>query len=61
VKVTAERLPESQVRLEIASDEQEFQKAFDRATQRLSQRVTVPGFRRGKAPRTLVSGTSAGR
>jgi trigger factor len=54
VKVTAERLPESQVRLEIASDEEEFKKAYDRASQRLSQRVTVPGFRRGKAPRTLV-------
>ncbi|MCA1667865.1 MAG: trigger factor [Thermomicrobia bacterium] len=54
MKVTAERLPESQVRLEIASDEQEFKKAYDRATQRVSQRVTVPGFRRGKAPRTLV-------
>jgi hypothetical protein len=32
VKVTAERLPESQVRLEIASDEEEFKKAYDRAT-----------------------------
>jgi trigger factor len=54
VKVNAERLPESQVRLEIASDEEEFKKAYDRATQRVSQRVTVPGFRRGKAPRALV-------
>ena len=54
VKVTAERLPESQVRLEIISDEDEFTTAIDRATKRLAQRVTVPGFRRGKAPRTLV-------
>jgi trigger factor len=54
VKVTAERLPESQVRLEIISDEDEFTTALDRATKRLAQRVTVPGFRRGKAPRTLV-------
>lgn len=54
MKVTAERLPESQVRLEIASDESEFTKAFDRATRRVAQRVTVPGFRRGKAPRPLV-------
>jgi len=54
VKVTAERLPESQIRLEIVSDESEFTKAFDRATRRVAQRVTVPGFRRGKAPRPLV-------
>ncbi len=54
MKVTAERLPESQVRLEIISDEEEFATAIDRATKRLAQRVTVPGFRRGKAPRTLV-------
>ncbi|MHB8644892.1 MAG: trigger factor [Thermomicrobiales bacterium] len=54
MKVTAERLPESQVRLEIISDAEEFATAIDRATKRVSQRVTVPGFRRGKAPRTLV-------
>ncbi len=54
MKLTAERLPESQVRLDIVSDEEEFSSAIDRATKRLAQRVTVPGFRRGKAPRTLV-------
>ncbi len=54
MKLTAERLPESQVRLEIISDEDEFTTAMDKATKRLAQRVTVPGFRRGKAPRTLV-------
>ena len=54
MKLTAERLPESQVRLEIISDEDEFTAAVDKATKRLAQRVTVPGFRRGKAPRTLV-------
>ncbi|MCA1723177.1 MAG: trigger factor, partial [Thermomicrobia bacterium] len=54
MKVTAERLPESQVRLEIISDDAEFATAMDKASKRLAQRVTVPGFRRGKAPRTLV-------
>ncbi len=54
MKLTAERLPESQVRLEIISDDEEFSTAVDKATKRLAQRVTVPGFRRGKAPRTLV-------
>ena len=54
MKLTAERLPDSQVRLEITSEEGEFATAVDRATKRLAQRVIVPGFRRGKAPRTLV-------
>lgn len=54
MKVTAERLPESQARLEIVSDQDEWTQAFEKATRRVAQRVTVPGFRRGKAPRQLV-------
>ena len=54
MKVTAERLPESHIRLEIVSDTDEFATALDKATKRVAQRVIVPGFRRGKAPRTLV-------
>ncbi len=54
MKVTAERLPESQIRLDIVSDADEFATAMEKATKRVAQRVTVPGFRRGKAPRTLV-------
>lgn len=54
MKLTAERLPASHVRLEIASEAEEFTAALDKATKRLAQRVTVPGFRRGKAPRPLV-------
>ena len=54
MKVTAERLPASQVRIEIASDQEEFDHAVERATRRVASQVTVPGFRRGKAPRGLV-------
>ena len=54
MKVTAERLPASQVRLEIASDQAEFDQAIEKATRRVASQVTVPGFRRGKAPRGLV-------
>jgi len=54
VKVTAERLPASQVRLEIVSDREEFDAAMEKATRRVANSVTVPGFRRGKAPRALV-------
>lgn len=54
MKVTAERLPASQVRLDIVSDREEFDAAMEKATRRVANSVTVPGFRRGKAPRALV-------
>lgn len=54
MKVTIERLPQSTVRLDIAADEQEFADALERAFRRISQRVQVPGFRPGRAPRALV-------
>ncbi len=54
MKVTVERLPESQVQLDIAADEAEFAQAMDRAFRQVSKTVQVPGFRPGKAPRQLV-------
>lgn len=54
MKVTVERLPQSTVRLDIAADEEEFRAALERALRRISQQVQVPGFRPGRAPRTLV-------
>ena len=50
VKLTVERLPESQVRLEIAADEAEFAEAVDKAAKKVSRQVNVHGFRKGKAP-----------
>jgi len=54
VKVTVERLPQSTVRLDIAADQEEFAEAVERAFRRISQRIQVPGFRPGRAPRPLV-------
>ncbi|MCS7256359.1 MAG: trigger factor [Thermomicrobium sp.] len=54
VKVTVERLPQSTVRLDIAADQEEFDEAVERAFRRISQRIQVPGFRPGRAPRPLV-------
>ncbi|CAA9564885.1 MAG: Cell division trigger factor [uncultured Thermomicrobiales bacterium] len=54
MKVTVERLPESQVQLDIAADEAEFAQAMDRAYKAVAKGVQVPGFRPGKAPRQLV-------
>jgi trigger factor len=54
VKVTVERLPESQVRLEIAADEAEFAEAVEQAAKRVSRQVNIHGFRPGKAPRHMI-------
>lgn len=54
MKLTVERLPESRAVLEIASDEEEFAKAMDKAYRRVAQQVALPGFRKGKAPRGMI-------
>lgn len=54
VKLTVERLPESRVQLDITAEDDEFKKGMDRAYRRVSNQVTIPGFRRGKAPRGVI-------
>lgn len=54
MKLTVERLPESQVRLDITADEDEFGKAMDRAYRKVSREISLPGFRKGKAPRVMI-------
>ena len=54
MKVTSEQLPDSRVQLMIEADEEASRKAQDRAFRQLVNRVNVPGFRRGKAPRQMV-------
>ncbi|HEY3081997.1 MAG TPA: trigger factor [Chloroflexota bacterium] len=54
VKVTAERLPDAQVVLNIEVEPEKVEKATERAYQSLAGRVRIPGFRPGKAPRYLV-------
>ncbi len=55
--VTAERLPRSLVALEIEVDDERLEAQMDKAVRRLSQRVRIPGFRPGKAPRMVVERT----
>lgn len=55
--VTAERLPRSLVALEIEVDNERLETHMDKAVRRLSQRVRIPGFRPGKAPRLVVERT----
>ena len=45
VKLTVERLPESQLLLDIVADEKEVNDAMDRAYRTVSRQVRVPGFR----------------
>lgn len=54
MKLSVERLPESRVLLDIAADEEEFARAVDRAFRRVANQVAIPGFRRGKAPRSVI-------
>lgn len=54
VKVTTEKLPKSILALDIELDREQVEKGLDRAARRLSQKVNVPGFRKGKAPRFII-------
>ena len=54
MKVSSQRLPESQVLLEIEVDTQQMERSLEKAHRRLAQRVEVPGFRKGKAPPNML-------
>ena len=54
MKLTVERLPESQVRLDIVADEPEFNQAVEKAARKVMRDVQLPGFRKGKAPRSMI-------
>jgi len=57
MKVTAERIPEAQIVLEIEIDEKQTKRSLDQAARRLAQRYRIPGFRKGKAPRRVIENT----
>ena len=54
MKLTVERLPESQVRLDITADEAEFASAVEKAARKVARDVQMPGFRKGKVPRSMI-------
>lgn len=54
MKVSAERLPQSQVALLIEIDPQEMEHSLDRAYRKLVRQINVPGFRKGKTPRPML-------
>lgn len=54
MRVSTQRLPESQVLLEIEVDPEQMERSLDKAYRRLAQRVEIPGFRKGKTPRGML-------
>jgi len=54
VNAVVERAEKSQVTLKVEVEAERLAKATDRAYQRLVQRVAIPGFRKGKAPRKIL-------
>ncbi|HLB27126.1 MAG TPA: trigger factor [Dehalococcoidia bacterium] len=54
MRVSAERIPQSQVVLQIEIEPDQMERALDKAYRRLVQRAEIPGFRKGKAPRDMV-------
>lgn len=54
MKVTVERIPQAQMELVVELEDERVQKSLDQAARRLSNRLRIPGFRKGKAPRRVV-------
>lgn len=54
MKVSVEKLPSSEAVLDVEVSWDEMEKASDKAFKKLVQKVDIQGFRRGKAPRSLV-------
>jgi trigger factor len=54
MNAVVERAENSEVTLKVEVEPERLSKATERAYQRLVQRVNIPGFRRGKAPRKIL-------
>ncbi|MFH0847025.1 MAG: trigger factor [Chloroflexota bacterium] len=54
MKVTQDKIERSQAYLTIEMDAAELEKGMERAYRRLVNRLNIPGFRKGKAPREIV-------
>lgn len=54
VKVTAERLPKSLIAMDIEPDAATIEKEMNKAAKRVANKVSIPGFRKGKAPRFMI-------
>lgn len=54
MKVTQEKLPASQVGLEIEITPEMSKQAYERVLQEFTRSTNIPGFRKGKVPRQVL-------
>jgi trigger factor len=54
MKVTQEKLPKSQIGLEIEIPAETTQKVYEKVVQNLARSANIPGFRKGKVPRQIL-------
>ncbi|MBR1744084.1 MAG: trigger factor [Lachnospiraceae bacterium] len=54
MSVQVENLEKSMAKLTIEVSAEEFQTAMNKAYQKMKGRISIPGFRKGKAPRAMV-------
>ncbi len=54
MKVTKDKVEERQAFLTVEMEESEMGPAIDDAFRRLAKKTTIPGFRKGKAPRSIL-------
>ncbi|MDR3270012.1 MAG: trigger factor family protein, partial [Peptococcaceae bacterium] len=54
MQVKSEKTENNLVELEVSIDAERFSAAVTQSAKRLAQKVNIPGFRKGKAPRRLV-------
>ena len=62
MSVKMEKIEKNTVELEVTVDAQVFSEAVTKAAKNMAKRVNIPGFRKGKAPRSMVEryvGTAA--
>ncbi len=57
MKISTENSAEKEVKITFEAESIDTEKALDRAYQRIVKRVEVPGFRKGKAPRSIIEST----
>ena len=56
MKITQEEVVDRQVVLQIELEDEDMAPYLDRAYRRVVQNTNVPGFRKGKAPRSIIEG-----
>ena len=54
MKVTQEKLPDSQIGLEIEITGETSRSTYDKVVQKLARSSSIPGFRKGKVPRQIL-------